>query len=475
MNIGIQLSKSCKRLFGSGRTLVCASAPGRLDVMGGIADYSGSLVLQMPIKQCTSVILALRDDGVVNIHSELAEKTEMNSDVQFELNQFSVIQQGNDYSTIRTMLAETPGTEWAAYVLGCLLVLNNEKEAGIKGADVWIESEVPIGKGVSSSAAIEVSTMMALCAAAGIELEREELPLLCQKVENLIVGAPCGIMDQLASYLGQEKRLLPILCQPHTVFPALEIPQNVSFVGIDSGVRHTVSGASYGDVRIAAFMGYSIIAQNIGTTTEDLKSACKSRNYKALPYSGFLANIPPSMFATQFRKLLPEGLSGKEFIERYKLTHDPVTTIHPDDVYAIQNCAAHPVYENFRVQDFALLLEALNRDSIPRTEKKKYLEMLGELMYQSHASYSLCGLGNTFTDELVESVRTAGPDAGLYGAKITGGGSGGTVCVLCEGRRGVAAAKSIADENAKKHGIKTIVFDGSGDGALQRGVQSIKL
>jgi galactokinase len=98
----------------------------------------------------------------------------------------------------------------------------------------------------------------------------------------------------------------------------------------------------------------------------------------------------------------------------------------------------------------------------PCTEQTAML--LGELMYQSHASYSACGLGATATDAIVEAIRTHGPAHGLYGAKITGGGSGGTVAVL--GRpEALPLVRRIAEQHATG-----LVFTGSSDGAVARAV-----
>ncbi len=89
---------------------------------------------------------------------------------------------------------------WIAYPLGCALVLIKEKGIDFRGADFIIESDVPLGKGVSSSAALEVAVMKSLRAAFGLTFEGTELPVLAQRTENLIVGAPCGLMDQLTSF-----------------------------------------------------------------------------------------------------------------------------------------------------------------------------------------------------------------------------------------------------------------------------------
>src|SRR5262249_20863950 len=123
---------------------------------------------------------------------------------------------------------------------------------------------------------------------------------------------------------------------------------------------------------------------------------------------------------------------------------------------------AHPVYEQARVARFAVLLGALSSDASLATE-------LGELMYASHASYSACGLGSDGTDHLVDLVASAGTDSGLFGAKITGGGSGGTVAIL-----GTESAEAVVREIAARYAAETgriaEMFAESGPGAARLGV-----
>src|SRR5688500_13789383 len=152
------------------------------------------------------------------------------------------------------LIRSKPGGQWASYILGCFVVLAREKSIVVTGANISIESSVPWGKGVSSSAALEIAVMQALVAAYKVKLEKYELPVFCQQVENEITGAACGLMDQLSVYYGRKERLLPITCQPCRVEEAEDIPDPIRFYGIDSGVRHAVSGSSYEQVRAAAFM-----------------------------------------------------------------------------------------------------------------------------------------------------------------------------------------------------------------------------
>src|SRR5690606_25664688 len=159
------------------------------------------------------------------------------------------------YERARAHFAAAPADHWAAYVMGVLVVLAREKGVRLThGLRLFIDSRVPEGKGVSSSAAVEVATMQAVSHLLDTPLAAEELATLCQKVENLVAGAPCGIMDQMASACGREGKLLALLCQPAQIQGHVELPDEVGVWGIDSGIRHAVTGSDYGSVRVGAFM-----------------------------------------------------------------------------------------------------------------------------------------------------------------------------------------------------------------------------
>jgi L-arabinokinase len=254
--------------------------------------------------------------------------------------------------------------------------------------------------------------MQAVAGALGIATEPRELALLCQVVENRVAGAACGVMDQMTSSCGQEGALLALLCQPAQILGQVKVPPEVEFLGLDSGERHAVSGSDYSAVRVGAFMGARILRETYGLPKG--------------PGVGALANVTPAELAPVLPGL-PEHLEGSLFLERYGGTTDTVTEVEPGRRYAVRTPTEHPIREHARVTAFRALLAE------PATEAT--LRSLGELMYESHASYTACGLGSAGTDRLVALVRQAGPARGFYGAKITGGGSGGTVAVLA--RRGV--------------------------------------
>lgn len=440
-----------RTLFNPAGELMVTRAPGRLDVMGGIADYSGSLVMQWPIREATFAAIQPSSDDQITIVSLGAD--DRSPAVTFPLD---VIQKGNrptDYASVRSYFSEDPARQWAAYAAGTLSVLMQERGLRLhSGVRILLSSAVPEGKGVSSSAAIEVATMQAIEAAYHLKMDARETAILCQKVENLIVGAPCGVMDQMASALGLEGRFLTLHCQPAEVQEFVPLPTGLAVWGIDSGVRHSVSGADYGTVRAAAFMGLRILSVRLGVDRTGI-------------WNGYLANIAPSELVQDYARYLPEIITGAAFLDEFGGIEDPISSVEPGRDYAVRAAASHPIHENFRVNAFRQLLQDEPGDQTAR--------LLGELMYQSHAGYSSCGIGSDGTDLLVSMVRAMDPACGLYGAKITGGGSGGTVAVL--GRTGSdEAIKRIAAEYCAKTGRASYIFTGSSPGAAEFGAVRLR-
>lgn len=454
-----------------------ARAPGRLDVMGGIADYSGSLVLQWPIRESTTVRLTFLAPEVaggpatLRVISRDAKGAARTVEVPLAL----VNDARPPYDDIRAWFAASPARHWSAYAAGVFAVLAGEHGAQFQqGAVIEIESDVPEGKGVSSSAALEAAMLTALLGAIGggeariawrqgfspAALTPRDQALLCQRAENLVVGAPCGVMDQMAVICGRAGHLMALLCQPAELQPPLRLPDELAVFGIDSGIRHAVTGSDYTSVRVGAFMGYRILADMAGLavrpgTREGHVIVDDPR------WHGALANVGPEAFH-EYEVHIPNTLQGSVFLNRYGGTTDLVTRVQPDRCYPVWTPTAHPIYEHERVSEWARLLQEPDRPG--RAAR------LGELMYQSHASYGACGLGSVGTDLLVELAREAGEAEGVYGAKITGGGSGGTVAVLARADA-VERVHAIARDYGKRTDRQPHVFQGTSDGASITGAK----
>lgn len=403
-----------------------ARAPGRLDVMGGIADYSGARVLELPLACATSALVQTQPARHLDIATRRGERWDL----------FSIDLPLPEPDELASLFRAHEAERWAAYVVGVVQAILARTTA--RGLRILIDTTVPEGRGVASSAALEVAVATAVAASCGVEISLTDLALLCQRVENHVVGAPCGIMDQMTSVCGRQDRLLQLRCQPGTIEGYVAVPPGYRFYGIDSGITHAVSGAYYGTVRTAAFMGLRIL------TTET-------------PWRGrYLTDLTPAEFS-RFAHSLPEEMNGAEFLQRYGGISDTATVVRPDRHYPVRRGSEHPVGEQARVDRFARLLPTIAHDPDAAQE-------LGQLMYASHQSYTACGLGSDATDRLVEQVRAAGPDQGLVGAKITGGGSGGTIAILA-----TSSAERVVREIA---GLRR-VFTESGPGAADTGVLTV--
>ncbi|KAI4337448.1 hypothetical protein L6164_015863 [Bauhinia variegata] len=497
--------KAAANIFIWEEEIFVTRAPGRLDVMGGIADYSGSLVLQMPIREACHVALqrvhpskhrlwkhaqARQNDkgpkpsAVLQIVSYGSELSNRGPTFDMDLSDFMDGGRPISYEKAKAYFSQDPSQKWAAFVAGAIVVLMHE--FGVRFEDsisMLVSSAVPEGKGVSSSAAVEVASMSAIAAAHGLSISPRDLALLCQKVENHIVGAPCGVMDQMTSACGEADKLLAMICQPAEIVGLVEIPSHIRFWGIDSGIKHSVGGADYGSVRIGTFMGLKMVKSR---ATEVLAETCANgmnrdevdrddiELLKKEASLDYLCNLSPHRFEALYAKTMPESVTGGDFLNKYTNHNDPVTVIDQKRTYVVRSPTIHPIYENFRVKTFkALLTSATSIDQ---------LGALGELLYQCHYSYSACGLGSDGTDRLVQLVQDLQHSAAsiseggtLCGAKITGGGSGGTVCVI--GRNCLKSSEQILEVQSrykKATGYLPFIFEGSSPGVGKFGYLKIR-
>ncbi|CAF0801372.1 unnamed protein product [Didymodactylos carnosus] len=349
-------------IFLSGCPVFVSSAPARLDVMGGIADYSGSLVLQYPLAQRT----------------------------------FAFVQSNFEQPLIKIISVH----------------LNDLKK----------------------NSCLDV------------QLSGSDLALLCQRVENHVVTSGCDFMDQMTSVYAQQNQFLSLLCQlpnpPHT---NVSLPSGLRLFALDSGVKRSTSSDAYRRVRTAAFMGHKILSKS-----DEVDQ----------PFN-YLCNIPLSQFNAHFRSRLPLQISAEDFSEQYGEHSDPITKLYMDEIYPLLNATKHPIEEHFRVTTFQNILKSSNMSS-PLLFKEN-MEILGELMLQSHFSYSACDLGSDETDLLVELAKQK--QGLLFGAKITGGGGGGTVAILASDSDAASrAVQEVVDTYKKKTNRLCTIFSGSSDG-----------
>ncbi|HEX5242778.1 MAG TPA: hypothetical protein VFW23_05895, partial [Tepidisphaeraceae bacterium] len=459
-------------------------APGRLDVMGGIADYTGSLVCELPIDRAAAFAIQPRDDR--QLHLFTFSFLDQGLPCTFQISIDALASQ--PLEVLRREF-EKSGNKWAAHLAGCLVILHEQKwidlnHPQISGLNVALSSTIPIGAGLASSAAIEVAMMMALRdhfnlthPASGRLLRvinsgggrsnvfgPMELVQLCRAVENRIVGTPSGIMDQATSCLGETGRLMRMICQPHKLEAPLSVPAGVRFVGIDSSVKPSVAASAYRHTRCAAFMGHKIILEKMRQMGQTA-----GRRLVADPMRGYLANLDPDDYKRLFRATLPETMSGRDFIDQFGQTIDPATAIEPDIQYSIQHALDHHVLEARRVRKFAEFIEqACGTEE--RHRKGSALDRAGHLMYASHQSYSMDAMLGAPECDLLVSLARQRERAGIYGARITAGGCGGTVAILCDqSPQADAAIAQILFEYRDQTKLTPTLVNGSSPGAWHVG------
>ena len=457
------------QLFRPDGLIAISRTPGRLDLMGGNDDYTGGLVFEATIQESTIVAVQSRSDQRIRISNPQVAELGWEDAIEYNLADFSKDGKLLPVSGIHEMIQSSPKKEWAAYVVGGIYLLLRDYHLQINtGISVLIESDIPLGKGVSSSAALEVASLKSMASAYGIDLRGVDLAIKCQWIENVICKSASGVMDQITVVLGEQDHFVPLVCQPCQPEPLVRLPASLFIWGIDSGVRHQVAGIEYEAARAATFMGYQMICRKIGLEPK-LDESSLLPMWRDQRWNGYLANLSPSEFRASFEPDLPESILGADFSSAYPIHYDPFTPVRPNVFYPVKACTRYAVEENHRVNLFVELLSEQNKSLRDRA-----LYLMGELMYQSHQAYKECGLGSDGTDLIVDLVRKEGINQGLYGAKITGGGAGGTVAIMAKkGEQAEDALQRVIDRYHQSTGYLPYIFKGSSPGADAFGVLGI--
>lgn len=454
--------------FTRDREILVNRTPGRLDLMGGNDDYTGGLVFEKTIQEATMVAVQARSDGEIHFLNPAVAALDWDDRIELTLSDLMEGDSINPMENVRDWINVNPRRAWCAYLVGDIYYLLDHFPAKIKqGFSLYLESEVPLGKGVSSSAALEVAAMKAMAACYDINVGGVELASWTQWVEIALTQSACGIMDQLAVVMGDEDCFVPMLCQPCQPYPLAKLPENLYVWGIDSDVRHAVSGIEYEAARAATFMGYRYLCdwEKLGPILDESGALPRWVETK---WNGYLANLAPSIFRSLYEERLPDKEEGSHFNKQFSTHFDPFTPVRPEVDYPVRGATRYAVEENWRVHVFYSLISK-PVDQIDETTCR----LLGELMYQSHQGYSDCGLGSQYTDKIVDLVRAENTN-GLYGAKITGGGAGGTVAVLGENSsRAKNAFQRVTDQYLQWSKKEPYIFEGSSVGCDVFGVQRI--
>ena len=297
----------------TGKRRFVGRAPGRLDLMGGNGNYSGGLVVETTLAEGLWATVELREDRHILFFNPQVHDLGWDDEVEYSLDDLSSDER------VRQAGVAAPEIRWTAYVLGAFFLLKQWfPDRVTRGANIHIKSEIPMRKGVSSSAALVVAVMKTAAFAYGVELAGIELAAACQWVESSIAESACGIMDHITVVLGEQGRLLPLVCQPCLPQPLVRLPDELAVWGVHAG-GHATGGAEREAARVATFMGYKLICDWEGLSVH-LDEQSQIPRWTDRRWLGYVANIQPSLFRSNYEQRLPEALSGAEYLQLGK-TH----------------------------------------------------------------------------------------------------------------------------------------------------------
>jgi galactokinase len=345
------------------------AAPGRVNLIGEHTDYAEGFVMPAAIEFATLAGVSPRKDAKIVIYSENF-KEERTFDAAF--------------------LPKSRSKDWSDYPLGVMVILAGEGHR-IPGLSLSLLGDVPLGSGLSSSAAIEVATALAVTSLLGVDYPRPRLARLCQRAENEFVGANCGIMDQFISANGAEDHALLLDCRDLS-FKLAPIPASVALVIANTMVKHSVAGGEYTTRRAEVEEAAAVIARH-------------------RPKVRFLRDATLEDLHKWGAEMSPNALKR----------------------------ARHVITENSRTVAAA--------DALMRHDLKE----LGRLMAEAHVSYSVDFEASCVEADTM--VMLAHDLPGMIGARLTGGGFGGCTINLVERGKANEFAEALAASYASETGI----------------------
>jgi galactokinase len=425
-----------------------ARAPGRLDVMGGLSEYAGCLACQWPLQAATAVAVQRRDDHRLVLRNYNTQET-----FSLSLEDFYGTAALLPMDTLQKMFRGN--NAWAAHMAGAYPTLAKHRKLTRRthGANIACFSNIPFRMGAASSAALQCATLWAFTAAYHLILDPMEIALLAHKIENQVVGTLAGLAEPVTSVLGRQDQLLLLRCQPHDLTGYAALPPGLMIAGLQFGHKDAATASRV--TRVSAFMAQAIIARFYADT-----------GIKKDPTRGYLANVTVDAFNRYFHHVLPETITGTQFLKDYQSLPDRLTIVDPAAAYFPRDAAEYHVCENARADAFLRELQALAEYPAP-AERLPHATRAGQLMLESHAACARrAHLRNPDADLLVQLVTKQGPQRGLYGARLAGGEGGGGVTVLAEtSARDMLTA--IADEYQRQTGQQARLLTGSSAGAAE--------
>ncbi len=453
--------------FCSGPPVAIKSAPGRLDVLGGLGADSGGTVAQMALPARVGIALQLRDEPGLVIRSEQIGPPVGPSEITLDIGAFYRWgREGAMIAPSEVAALVSGANSWGMPVAALWHLLMAEFTGpGGMGGVLNIRGDVPLGAGQASSTSLLTSLALAVCELKGIGMEAGAQAILVQRAERVSnqameLSGTGHLLDATTCLAASPAAMLRYSTQPFGLVGPVPVPLDVRVLALDTGVRYTSARETLEELRIAGIMGRRIIE----TIYVDLGQA-------HTPLHGYLANTSPLLYRQYFRTLLPKRMRAQDFVRTYGGSLPArAESVDATKLYRVRTAVDHLIAEHEHAEQFLQAMEELA--DLPVTgevmERQKILQRAGRLALASHHSYRLrLELSCREADWLVDRLMEAGPERGIYGARITGCGGGGTVMALVDRSSGAGdAVLEVMRAYSQVTGLALGVSEAGGRGAL---------
>lgn len=442
----IRKLKSCVETDPVARGRVHVSrTPSVVDVMGGIGEDCGTLVLTATLSFSNFAAAWFSAGEGVRIRT-----AEPLGEIRSESAVFNGVAGGTG-----RVLETCEGAVWALPTCLALshAVSNKLVQLGEGRLEILVHSSCPPDADFGRQSVQAAALIDVLSKLEGKSLDRAEQARMASDAVAELTGLSSRRTALTALCGSNGESLLQIQFHPQVGCERLELPEGVVIVGVRTCLMRPTTPERLRETRRCAEMGRRIIVE------------LKRFDGSGTPFGGPLAAITPTEYVEHFRDRLPTKISGSAFMGRFGGLRGANGELEPTAVYKIRSRSEHHIYENRRVHEFAACLARARRTSDPEA-----LKQAGELMYASHWSHSQrCGIGGVETDQFVTAVRKRYDD-GLLGAKVTAGGAGGEMVVLMrdDDRAGAALDLAVAEaRDASGRAIETYAGSLSGAESFQ--------
>jgi galactokinase len=423
--------------------------------MGGPGDYSGALVLHASHGGHIAVAAEGRDDDFLLIH--LAPSLGRNGETVRVPIAHVRNGTGADVPTIRGNGSAGCDRTAVRAVIGAIaqLSLVAEGQAKIRGMTVAVDSTLEGLNDTGRDAAILAAAVTAAASVWNVTLSLEAAIGICERAALAWLDGFAGRAD-VACIMGAKASSI-MLWSPRGGLhsDSVPLPAGIALVGIDCGVNTNDVSRKQTTVRVASGIGRRLI-----------DAVIRHEGAGSTGWDGQLSCVSVADYVTRFRDRLPRRLKGSEYLERFGALEDSPVPVESDESYRVRSRTEHHIYEHDRSCRFVEWLRSA------REGDETALVNAGDVMYASHWSYGQrCGLGCSEADALVSLLRANGTAQGIYGAKVSGRGCGGIICVLMRDERAAhSALESSVEEYQRRTKRSATVLTGSRPGALVGGV-----